>query len=65
MKLFDRIKEWLGRRALLREAMPDRRPVAKNLAASVKIGIVYVATDEQAHAHVRNYVKRIKEELCG
>ena len=62
MKLFDRIKEWLGRRALLREAMPDRRPVAKNLAASVKIGIVYVATDEQAHAHVRNYVKRIKEE---
>lgn len=62
MKLFDRIKEWLGRRALLREAMPDRRPVAKNLAASVKIGIVYVATDEQAHAHVRNYVKRIKED---
>ncbi len=62
MKLFDRIKEWLGRRALLREAMPDRRPLAKNLAASVKIGIVYVATDEQAHAHVRNYVKRIKDE---
>ena len=36
--------------------------VAKNLAASLKIGIVYVATDEQAHAHVRNYVKRIKED---
>jgi hypothetical protein len=54
MKLFDRIKEWLGRRALLREAMPDRRPVPKNLALCVKVGIVYVAPDEQAHAQVRN-----------
>jgi hypothetical protein len=63
MKLFDRIKEWLGRRALLREAMPDRRPVPKNLALCIKVGIVYVAPDEQAHAQVRNYVKKIKEEL--
>lgn len=63
MKLFDRIKEWLGRRALLREAMPERRPVPRNLAACGKVGIVYVATDEQAHGHVRNYVKKIKDEL--
>lgn len=63
MKLFDRIKEWLGRRTLLRETMPDRRPVAKNLAQSSKVGIVYLAANEQAHIHVRNYVKKIKEEL--
>jgi hypothetical protein len=63
MKLFDRIKEWLGRRTLLREAMPDRRPMPRNLATCGKVGIVYVATDEQAHTHVRNYVKKIKEEL--
>ncbi len=63
MKLLDRFKEWWGRRALIREAMPDRRPLAKNLADCGKIGIVYLATDEQAHGHVRNYVKRIKEEV--
>lgn len=63
MKLFDRIKEWLGRRALLKETMPDRRPVVRNLAQCGKVGIVYLATDEQAHVHVRNYVKKIKEEL--
>ena len=63
MKLLDRIKEWLGRRALLQEAMPDRRPLAKNLADCTKIGIVYLASDEQAHTHVRNYVKKIKEEV--
>ncbi|MFT3885308.1 MAG: hypothetical protein QM724_07725 [Flavobacteriales bacterium] len=63
MKLFDRIKEWLGRRALLKEAMPDRRPVARNLSQCRKVGIVYLVTDEQAHIHVRNYVKKIKEEL--
>lgn len=63
MKLFDRFKEWMGRRALLREAMPDRRPVAKNLAESGKIGIIYFVEDEAAHNHVRNYVKKIKEEL--
>jgi hypothetical protein len=63
MTVLDSIKEWLGRRALLREASPDRRPVAKNLAQSVKVGILYMATDEQAQAQVRNYVKKIKEEL--
>ena len=40
MKLFDRFKEWLGMRRLLRETMPDRRPVARNLAHCVKVGIV-------------------------
>jgi hypothetical protein len=63
MRLLDRIKEWLGRRALLREVMPDRRPMARNLAECGKIGIVYLASDEQAHTHVRNYVKKIKDEL--
>ena len=63
MKVLDSIKEWLGRRALLREASPDRRPVAKNLAQSVKVGILYMATDEQAQTQVRNYVKKIKEDL--
>ncbi len=63
MKLFDRIKEWLGMRRLLKEAMPDRRPVAKNLAHCVKVGIVYLAVDEKAHTDVRNYVKKMKDEL--
>ncbi len=63
MKLTDRIKEWLGRRALLKEAKPDRRPVAKNLGQSVKVGIIYFVADETAHNQVRNYVKKIKEEL--
>jgi hypothetical protein len=63
MKVFDGIKEWLGRRALLKEAAPDRRTVAKNLAQSVKVGLLYMATDEQSHGQVRNYVKKIKEEL--
>src|SRR5690606_15353577 len=63
MKLLDRIKEWLGRRALLKEARPDRKPVAKNLAQSVKEGIIYFVADEAAHGQVRNYVKKIKEEL--
>lgn len=63
MKLFDRIKEWLGRRTLLKEAMPDRKPVARNLAHCVKVGIVYLANDEQSHNQVRNYVKKVKDEL--
>ncbi len=63
MKLLDSIKEWMGRRALLKETAPDRRPVVKNLAASVKVGILYSVTDEDAHNKVRNYVKKIKEEL--
>ena len=63
MKLVDRIKEWLGRRALVRETAPDRRPVAKNLAQSVKVGILYLVADETAHNQVRNYVKKIKEDL--
>lgn len=63
MRLFDRIKEWLGMRRLLREAMPDRKPVARNLAHCVKVGIVYLATDEKAHLDVRNYVKKMKDEL--
>ena len=63
MKLFDRFKEWLGMRRLLRETMPDRRPVARNLAHCVKVGIVYFAEDEKAHMDVRNYVKKMKEEL--
>src|SRR5262245_23331839 len=63
MKLFDRIKEWLGRRALLRESMPDRKPIPRNLADAGKVGIVYLATDEVAYNHVRNYVKKVKEEL--
>ncbi|HRO38624.1 MAG TPA: hypothetical protein PLV70_10530 [Flavobacteriales bacterium] len=63
MKLLDRLKEWLGRRALVKEAQPDRKPVAKNLAMSVKVGIIYFVADETAHNQVRNYVKKIKEEL--
>ena len=63
MKLFDRFKEWLGMRRLLRETMPDRRPVARNLAHCVKVGIVYFAEDEKAHMDVRNYVKKMKDEL--
>lgn len=63
MKLLDRIKEWLGRRALVREARSDRNPVAKNLAMTVKVGIIYYVTDEKAHSQVRNYVKKIKEEV--
>lgn len=63
MKLLDRIKEWLGMRALLREHFPDRKPMPRNLAHCVKVGVVYLATDEAAHMHVRNYVKKMKEEL--
>lgn len=63
MKLLDRIKEWMGMRRLRRELMPQRRPVARNLADARKVGIVYLADDEATHMHVRNYVKRIKEEL--
>ncbi len=63
MKWFDRIKEWMGRRRLLRELPRDRKPIAKNLALARKVAIVYVATDEKAFTHVKNYVKRVKEEL--
>lgn len=63
MRLFDRIKEWLGMRRLLKETLPDRKPVPRNLAHSVKIGIVYLAVDEKAHSDVRNYVKKIKDEI--
>ncbi len=63
MKLFDRIKEWLGRRRLIQGTAQERRPVARNLADAAKVGIVYHARDEQTHQQVRNYVKKIKEEL--
>ncbi len=63
MKLFDRFKEWMGIRRLLRELPQERRPVAQNLALARKIAIVYLVEDEATHNHVRNYVKRIKEEL--
>ncbi|MBP8824648.1 MAG: hypothetical protein KBH07_13485 [Flavobacteriales bacterium] len=63
MKVLDRIKEWMGRRALVREVRPDRKPVAKNLAASVKVGLIYLVSDEAAHNQVRIYVKKLKEEL--
>lgn len=63
MSILNGIKDWFGRRALLKEARTDRVPVPKNLAVSVKVGMLYVAHDEQAHAQVRNYVKKIKEEL--
>ncbi len=63
MRLLDRIKEWMGRRALVKEARTDRIPVAKNLAMAVKVGIIYLVADETAHNQVRNYVKKLKEEL--
>jgi hypothetical protein len=63
MKLLDRIKEWMGIRKLLRELPQDRKPIARNIALSRKVAIVYVVEDEAAHNHVRNYVKRLKEEL--
>jgi hypothetical protein len=63
MKLFDRLKEWMGIRRLLRELPGDRKPIARNIGLARKIAIVYVVEDEAAHNHVRNYVKRIKEEL--
>lgn len=63
MKIFERLKEWLGRRKLFLETMPDRKPVVRNLAEATKVGIVYLVEDEQMHNHVRNYVKKIKEEL--
>ena len=63
MRPLDRIKEWMGMRRLRRELLPQRKPVARNIAQARKIGIVYRAEDETAHVHVRNYVKRIKEEL--
>jgi predicted TIM-barrel fold metal-dependent hydrolase len=63
MKLLDRIKEWMGIRRLLRDLPQDRKPIARNLALARKVAIVYVVEDEAAHNQVRNYVKRIKEEL--
>lgn len=63
MKLLDQIKEWLGRRALLKESGPERTPVAKNLTQAVKVGIIYLVANEKAHEQVRNYVKKIKEEI--
>lgn len=63
MRLLDRIKEWMGTRRLLRDLPADRKPIARNIALARKIAIVYVVEDEAAHNHVRNYVKRIKEEL--
>ncbi len=63
MKLLDRIKEWLGTRRLLRDLSTDRRPIARNIGAARKVAIVYMVEDEVAHNHVRNYVKRLKEEL--
>ena len=63
MKLFDRLKEWMGIRRLLRDLPQDRKPIARNLSLARKVAIVYMVEDEAAHNHVRNYVKRIKEEL--
>lgn len=63
MKLFDRLKEWMGIRRLLRDLPQDRKPIARNLGLARKVAIVYVVEDEAAHNHVRNYVKRVKEEL--
>lgn len=63
MKLFDRLKEWMGIRRLLRDLPQDRKPIARNIGAARKVAIVYVVEDETAHNHVRNYVKRIKEDL--
>jgi hypothetical protein len=53
----------MGIRRLLRELPQDRKPVARNLALARKVAIVYMVEDEKAHNHVRNYVKKIKEEL--
>ncbi len=53
----------MGIRRLLRELPADRKPVVHNLALARKVAIVYIVEDEAAHNHVRNYVKRIKEEL--
>ncbi len=63
MKLFDRLKEWMGIRRLLRDLPQDRKPIARNLGLARKVAIVYVVEDEAAHNHVKNYVKRVKEEL--
>lgn len=63
MKLFDRLKEWMGIRRLLRDLPQDRKPIARNLGLARKVAIVYVVEDEVAHNHVKNYVKRVKEEL--
>jgi hypothetical protein len=62
MNTFYRFKEWMGRRSLLREKLPERRPIPRNLVQASKVGIVYVADDEKAFHSVRNYVKRLKEE---
>ena len=63
MSILNGIKDWFGRRALLKQARQDRSPLPKNLAVANKVGMLYVAHDEQAHTQVRNYVKKIKEEL--
>ena len=63
MRLFDRLKEWMGIRRLLRDLPQDRKPIARNLGFARKVAIVYVVEDEAAHNHVKNYVKRVKEEL--
>ena len=63
MKLLDRIKEWMGIRRLLRDLPQDRKPIARSIALARKVAIVYVVEDEAAHNQVRNYVKRLKEEL--
>ncbi|MCB0794852.1 MAG: hypothetical protein KDB88_08955 [Flavobacteriales bacterium] len=63
MRILDRLKEWMGTRRLVKEARTERRPVARNLATAGKVGIVYVAEDETAHKQVKNYVKKIKEDL--
>ena len=63
MKLFDRFKEWMGIRRLLRDLPQDRKPLPRNLSAARKVALVYVIEDEAAHNQVRNYVKRIKEDI--
>lgn len=63
MSVLSSIKDWFGRRALVKEARQDRIPVPKNLALSVKVGILYLADEEESHSKVRNYVKKLKEDL--
>ncbi len=36
MKLFDRLKEWMGIRRLLRDLPQDRKPIARNMALHAK-----------------------------
>lgn len=63
MRILERIKEWLGKGRLAGAGLPERKPIPRNLAQAGKVGIIYYAEDEAAFNHVRNYVKKVKEEL--